>query len=216
MTKLEGMSDFFAARVEGYDEHMIENVEGCREGYIKMASLVPENSKNILDLGCGTGLELDEIFKLNPTVSVTGSDLTEPMLEKLRLKHPNKDLTLICGDYFETEFGDGKYDVCISFQTMHHFSHEKKIELYKKIRSCLKSGGAYIECDYMVEKQEDEDYFFAENTRLRKEQNIPDDVFCHYDTPCTVSNQIIMLNNAGFKSIEQVFKLGNTTILICK
>lgn len=27
--KLEKMNDFFAARIDGYDEHMLKNVEGC-------------------------------------------------------------------------------------------------------------------------------------------------------------------------------------------
>ena len=214
MIELEKMSDFFAARVDGYDEHMKANVEGCREGYEVMATIVPKDARRVLDLGCGTGLELDEIFKLLPDISVTGIDLTEPMLQKLREKHPHKDMELTCGDYFEVDFGENRYDCCISFQTMHHFPKEKKIELYKKIRSCLKSGGLYIECDYMVESQSDEDFFFAESAKLRREQNIPDDVFCHYDTPCTIENQIQMFKSAGFDKVEQVFRIGNTTILV--
>ena len=58
MEHLESMSDFFTARVEGYDEHMLRDVEGCKEGYQRMAQLVPEDTKNLLDLGCGTGLEI--------------------------------------------------------------------------------------------------------------------------------------------------------------
>lgn len=81
---LEKMSDFFTARVEGYDEHMLNNVEGCKERYIKMAELVPDGTETILDLGCGTGLELDEIFNRLPNVSVVGIDLTQAMLDKLR------------------------------------------------------------------------------------------------------------------------------------
>ena len=100
MDKLERMDDFFAARTEGYDEHMLEEVEGCKEGYAEMARLVPENIKNLLDLGCGTGLELDRIFEIYPDINVTGIDLTASMLEKLRQKHPDKSLELICGDYF--------------------------------------------------------------------------------------------------------------------
>lgn len=38
---MEKMSDFFAARVEGYDEHMLTEVAGCKEGYAEMARLVP-------------------------------------------------------------------------------------------------------------------------------------------------------------------------------
>ena len=41
MDKLEQMSDFFTTRVIGYDEHMINDVEGCKECYKKMATLVP-------------------------------------------------------------------------------------------------------------------------------------------------------------------------------
>lgn len=55
---------------------MLIDVEGCKEGYIKMAELVPDSTEAILDLGCGTGLELDELFKRFPNVSVVGIDLT--------------------------------------------------------------------------------------------------------------------------------------------
>ena len=31
---IEQMSDFFTARVDGYDEHMLNNVEGCKDGRV--------------------------------------------------------------------------------------------------------------------------------------------------------------------------------------
>ena len=56
---LEKMEDFFTARTQGYDEHMRERIEGAEAFYKYTASLLPEAEKaNILDLGCGTGLEL--------------------------------------------------------------------------------------------------------------------------------------------------------------
>lgn len=36
MQSLEEMRAFFAARVDIYDEHMRNEVEGCREGYARM------------------------------------------------------------------------------------------------------------------------------------------------------------------------------------
>lgn len=216
MCKLEQMSDFFTSRVDDYDEHMLCAVEGCKEGYKKMASLVPKNCKKLLDLGCGTGLELDRIFERFPDIAVTGIDLTKAMLDKLKKKHPDKNLTLICDDYFTANFGNEKFDCAVSFQTMHHFTHEKKIELYRKIHNALENGGVYIECDYMVETQEEEERWFAENDRIRKEQGIADDEFYHYDTPCTIDNQIMMLKTAGFSSVEKVFRMENTTMLVAK
>jgi SAM-dependent methyltransferase len=212
--QIEKMSDFFTDRVDGYDKHMLCEVEGCKEGYIKMAELLPQNTIKLLDLGCGTGLELDEIFKINPCLEVTGVDLTLAMLEKLRQKHYDKKLELINSSYFDYDFGICKYDTAISFQTMHHFSHEDKIKLYSKIFAALNEGGQYIECDYMVENQEEEDFYFSENKRIREEQGIPQGEFYHYDTPCTIDNQIHMFLKAGFKAAKMVWRIENTTIIV--
>lgn len=213
---IEQMSDFFTARVDGYDEHMLNEVEGCKEGYVKMAELLQEDTVELLDLGCGTGLELDEIFKTKPSIHVTGIDLTSAMLDKLKQKHPDKNMTLINASYFDCDFGKGKYDAAISFQTMHHFSHDDKIKLYSRIADALKPGGQYIECDYMVTEKEKEDFYYSENRRIREEQGIPDGELYHYDTPCTIDNQIMMFLKAGFRTAEMVWRVGNTTIIVAK
>ncbi|MBR6567031.1 MAG: class I SAM-dependent methyltransferase [Clostridia bacterium] len=214
--KFERMADFFADRIEMYDEHMLTEVEGCKEGYKKMASLIPDDTEALLDLGCGTGLELDEIFLLYPDLKVTGIDLSDVMLGRLRDKHPDKNLSLVCADYFEENLGENKFDCAVSFQTMHHFPKEKKLSLYKKINASLKEKGIYIECDYMVLKQEEENFWFSENERLRKENGITDNGYYHYDTPCTVDNQTALLKKAGFYKVTQVFRMENTTMLIAE
>lgn len=216
MMKFERMADFFADRIEMYDEHMLTEVEGCKEGYKKMASLIPDDTEALLDLGCGTGLELDEIFLLYPDLKVTGIDISDVMLGRLRNKHPDKNLTLVCADYFEENLGENKFDCAVSFQTMHHFPKEKKLSLYKKINASLKEKGIYIECDYMVLKQEEENFWFSENERLRKENGITDNGYYHYDTPCTVDNQTALLKKAGFSKVTQVFRMENTTMLIAE
>lgn len=216
MMKFERMADFFADRIEMYDEHMLTEVEGCKEGYKKMASLIPDDTEALLDLGCGTGLELDEIFLLYPDLKVTGIDLSDVMLGRLRDKHPDKNLSLVCADYFEENLGENKFDCAVSFQTMHHFPKEKKLSLYKKINASLKEKGIYIECDYMVLKQEEENFWFSENERLRKENGITDNGYYHYDTPCTVDNQTALLKKAGFYKVTQVFRMENTTMLIAE
>jgi tRNA (cmo5U34)-methyltransferase len=210
---LEKMEGFFSARIDGYDDHMLNDVLGCKEGYVKMASLLPETVVDLLDLGCGTGLELDEIFKTYPHLKVTGVDLTQAMLDVLKQKHPDKDLTLVNASYFDYDFGIERFDAVISFQTMHHFPPDKKIALYKKVYAALKPGGKYIEGDYMVTGQKEEDFYFSENKRIRQEQRIPDDEFYHYDTPCTIDNQLKMLRTAGFESVEMVWRMGGTTLV---
>lgn len=215
---LEKMGEFFNKRAGSYEEHMMKNVEGANEYYIETAKLVPQSGKiNLLDLGCGTGLELDEIFKVNPEVMVTGIDLAENMMEKIKEKHKDKlkQLKLINHDYFTYDMGEHIFDVALSVESLHHFTHEKKIKLYKKIFRSLKPTGFYIETDYMAPNQEYEDYHFKENERIRLELGITDG-FYHYDTPCTVENQIEMLKKAGFTCVEKVWQHTNTVILLAK
>ncbi|MFA5308738.1 MAG: class I SAM-dependent methyltransferase [Dehalococcoidales bacterium] len=207
---LEEMGSFFNARVDLYEHHMLQDLDSAAV-YIEMATLVPAaKGLKLLDLGCGTGLELDEIFKVNPAVQVTGIDLAEKMLAKLRRKHAARKsrLNLILADYFAYDFGQNTYDVALAAETLHHFTPEEKTGLYRKIRVALKPDGLYIESDYVAPDQAFQDARFAESKRLRAEQGIAAGLF-HFDTPCTVANQIEMLQKAGFSKVELVSRHGN-------
>ena len=185
---LEEMSSFFNSRVDGYEEHMMKEADGADKYYVETAKLIPTTAGlKLLDLGCGTGLELDEILKINPSIQVTGIDLAVSMIEKLNQKHAAKknQLNLIVANYFEYDFGENEFDVALSVQTLHHFTHEEKIKLYKRIYTSLKQDGFYIEADYMAPTQAYEDFCFAENKRILAELGIKEG-FYHYDTPCTV------------------------------
>lgn len=211
---LEEMSKFFENRLEGYEEHMLLNVTGYKEASVILPTIITGQCEQLLDLGCGTGLELENVFKAFPNIQVTGIDLTQSMLDKLQDKYNGKSLQLICGSYFDVELATESFDCAISFQTMHHFSHKAKIGLYKKIFKTLKPKGTYIECDYMVETQEEEDYFYREYQRFMKDMDVSKGEFYHYDTPCTLDNQIKMLKEAGFIKVEKVFKMDHTAMIL--
>ena len=211
---LEKMDDFFTARVDGYDEHMKSNIEGASTFYNFTAALLPmEKDKSILDLGCGTGLELEELFQMNPYAKVTGIDLTEAMLETLKAKFPDKEITTICGSYFDVNFGEEVFDAAVSVESLHHFTKEQKIPLYKKLNKALKPGGYFILTDYFAESEEEEVFYGQELLRIRKEQELPDGVFYHYDTPLTVEHEKEALLEAGFARVELLNNWESTSTL---
>ena len=211
---LEKMDDFFTARVDGYDEHMKSNIEGASKFYNFTAALLPmEKDKSILDLGCGTGLELEELFQMNPYAKVTGIDLTEAMLETLKAKFPDKDITAVCGSYFDVPFGEEVFDAAVSVESLHHFTKEQKLPLYKKLNKALKPGGYFILTDYFAESEEEEVFYGQELLRIRKEQELPDGVFYHYDTPLTVEHEKEALLEAGFTRVEVLNNWESTSTL---
>ena len=208
---LEKMNEFFNKRLDGYDEHMMTNIESSDVFYPFTADCLPKTAgAKILDLGCGTGLELEHYFKLNPSAKITGVDLTESMLNALKNKFPEKELSLICGSYFDVPFDENSFDAAVSVESLHHFTKEEKIPLYTKLCKSLKDGGYFILTDYFALTDEDEQAFRNELLRLKKEQGIDDNGFYHYDTPLTVEHETEALLKAGFSSVEVLNNWGAT------
>ena len=215
--KLERMDDFFAARVDGYDEHMRTAIEGASDFYAYTASRLPsESGARILDLGCGTGLELEEYFRLNPEANVTGIDLSDAMLEALRKKFPNRSIRLIRGSYFDVPFGEKAYDAAVSVESLHHFPAEQKEKLYRKLHAALRDNGCFVLTDYFAESEELEKEYFQNLKQLKEEQGLSEDEFFHYDTPLTIDHEIQVLQQAGFSNVQVLRNWGTTSTLLAR
>jgi tRNA (cmo5U34)-methyltransferase len=207
------MGAFFDARIDSYEDHMKGLVYASF--YLELARLIPVGGAlRLLDLGCGTGLELDEIFLRNPDVQVTGIDLSEKMLARLWERHAARvgQLDLIRGDYFSYGYPPDTYDFVVSAESLHHFAHEEKLGLYRKVLATLKPGGHFIELDYVAADQAAEDAGFAEKERRLAEAGVTEGMY-HIDTPCTVENEVRLLREAGFGRVDIVRYEGSTLLL---
>lgn len=209
---LEKMADFFEARLNGYDEHMLNNIESAAEFYPYTARALPmDATARILDLGCGTGLELTEYFALNPSAAVTGIDLSKGMLDELERKHGERDITLIVGSYFDLTLGEDVYDAAVSVESLHHFTKDEKVGLYSKLKRALKDGGYFILTDYFATSAEEERMRRQALLTLKRECGITDDDIYHYDTPLTLEHEIEALLEAGFGSASVLHSWGATS-----
>lgn len=208
---LEKMGEFFNKRLEGYEKHQLNSIAGAPEFYPFIASLLPmQNEAVILDLGCGTGLELEYYFKLNPTARITGIDLAEDMLIVLKEKFYDMSITIIQGSYFDIPFEKNCYNAIVSVESLHHFTKDKKVFLCKKVHQALVADGYFILTDYFSQTEDEEIYFRQELLRLKAEQGISDNEFYHYDTPLTIEHEIQALQEAGFSNIEILAQWGAT------
>ena len=208
---LETMNDFFKNCLDGYDEHMLREIEGAKEFYPYTAALLPMKfGANILDLGCGTGLELEYYFALNSEASVVGIDLSPDMLAELKRKFTDRKIRLICGSYFDIPFEANFFDAAVSVESLHHFTAEAKLGLYQKLHMALKPEGYFILTDYFAESEASEREYFERLRAIKREQGIVNDAFYHYDTPLTVEHEIDVLKAAGFSKVEALRNWGAT------
>ena len=184
------MRNFFNEKIDTYDQVHSEFLPTKK----LLADNLPSDSKRILDLGCGTGLELIEVFKRFPNIQVTGIDISDKMLEELQKRPFSTNVTTICGDFFTTDFGT-EYDAVISTSALHHFFEKEKLILYKKILQALKDGGYFINCDRIaISTEEEQEAIYNYNHRLSE--------FKHLDTPLTKENELRLLQEAGFREIS--------------
>ena len=214
---LEKMSDFFEKRLDGYDEHMMNNIDSAREFYPYTASLLPkEEDARLLDLGCGTGLELEAYFSGGGRAHVTGIDLSQKMLKALEAKLKDRALTLLRGSYFDLPLGVSAFDAAVSVESLHHFTKDEKTALYKKLYKALKGGGYFVLTDYFALNDEEEKAHREALLALRKAEGITDSDFYHYDTPLTTRHEIEALLEAGFTSAEIKNNWGATFTLVAR
>lgn len=216
---LEEMASFFTARSQSYDEVHLSHIDGGIESKRVLADYLPaaqeKNALHVLDLGVGTGLEIQFILEKAPDAHITGIDFSDGMLARLHEKYHSceQQITLVKGNFMQTDLGISQYDCVVSVMAMHHFTQEAKSTLYQRIHACLKPGGVYLESDYLAYSQEYEDERFRKYQAFIQEQGLNPDHAYHFDTPCTAENQVRLLHQAGFDAVTEEWRVNNTALL---
>jgi tRNA (cmo5U34)-methyltransferase len=141
--------------------------------------------------------------------------MSADMLKLLESKYPGKKLRLICGSYFDEDFGDG-FDHALSTYSLHHFNEESKLGLYQKVYAALEPGGLFVFGDYTVQTMERQQELLTANDKKRREQGITEGEFYHYDTPFTAETEMRLMKMAGFAAAEIIRQWENTTIIIAR
>lgn len=209
--KPEEMSSFFDERADEYDEHMEETIKSF-DDYYKSVSYPIDRSDGpvkVLDLGCGTGLEIGWIFERVPGAIITCIDLSQNMLDLLAAKYNSRkgQLDIIRDSYVQHPFGTNRYDYVVSVMTMHHFLYEEKKKIYIKIKDCLKNGGKYIEGDYVVAPEKEAQLLKEYESALDSLGSERSGLY-HIDIPFSIKTQKTLLKDSGFNNFELVFAEG--------
>ena len=156
------MNEFFNRVVDiDYDERHLKLIEAKE----KIIDFLPENMKNVIDLGTGTGLQLIKLYKVYPNVHTTAIDISDGMLKKLEERHISDNITIVNKSFFDYDF-ENNIDAVISSQALHHFESNDKLTLYKKVYECLKKDVVFVNEDYFAEEEETEKQLFEDYYNL--------------------------------------------------
>ena len=211
----EDMEQFFDARAVGYERHMRNHLEDHAAFYRAIADAVADlgEAPDVLDLGIGTGLELDGLFERCPRAKVTGIDLSTGMLDELARKtHAwRSQVTLVAGSFLDLDLGRERFDAVISSMALHHWTAPVKLSLYRRIRTALRADGLFVNGDY-VESTPESQRRLADFAARR----IPDDHRLHIDLPLSVERERELLLRAGFRDIRTVLRQASACVFAAR
>ena len=212
----EPMAAFFDTRAGGYDDHMRGNVftdTTFAHFYGAIASQIPKTDQplQILDLGCGTGLEIEFLLQRAPNAQITAVDLSEQMLARLaeRYRAQAQQITLVVDSYLTMDLGIHGYDIILSAMTIHHLLHEQKRQLYAKLYAALRPGGNYIEGDAVTTAAHEAAFLTAYAEEIAQVPSAAAGAY-HIDVPFSIDTQRDLLLSVGFKGFALLWELDNT------
>lgn len=135
-----------------------------------------KNPEKILDVGCGTGILLEELVKFGDLI--VGIDFSNRMLEKA--KERVEDVFLVAADADSLPFADNTFDAVISLTLLQNMPNPKET-VFEMTRVTEKGGRVIVtalEKKYSVE--EVEGWMTLANLKSVKSGKIPEseDVIC--------------------------------------
>ena len=213
---VESLPDFFNAVAHLWDAKF---AVACDRLHRAVAAQLPATREplRILDVGCGTGLELTHIFERVPNAEITAMDQAPRMLAELGRKYSARmgQITLLEASCVEWPSGLVDFDYVVSVLCVHHFPPDTKVGIYRNFREALKPGGAYVEGDQMTDGRagaEDHGDFERSIAKLPGgrigEWNY--DVTLNYET----NRQL--LREAGFGQVERRWRGDGEAVLVAR
>lgn len=209
------MGEFFDKVSPDYDKVHTSHIDGGEDYYRAVAiPITPtEDPLKVLDIGCGTGLELEEIFDKVPNATVSCVDLSAKMLEQLqhRFNDSKCKVTVSCESYLSFKYPQNEFDYIIASATLHHLLDEEKLKLFPNLCRSLKNSGSFILGDYYVSPEEAKEKSSIYQDLVVNGYDLSDGKY-HIDIPTTSANEMTLLTMSGFKRIKKVWESSNFTI----
>lgn len=106
----------------------------------QILSLLPKNSRKILDIGCSSAVLTAAIAKARPRAQVTGLDSYKRAIDFARQKHPH--LQFVVADAHKLPFKKQSFDLILCTETLEHVTDPKSV--LSQIKRVLKPRGHAI------------------------------------------------------------------------
>lgn len=216
--KPENKWEFDSKVTECFDdmlERSVPNYQSMRDLTYKLGRYFIQSETSVLDIGCSRGLSVDRFIREYPLTNFWLVDTSEPMIEVCKDKYQLlSNVNIVNADISRNTLPDN-LSLCLSILTLQFIERGKRQNILDRIYNSLNNGGAFI----IVEKLNAEpfnDIFVREYYEMKQKNGYsPKQIADKRESlkgvmePLTESENIAMLYNAGFNSVECFYRCLN-------
>ncbi|MDR2091300.1 MAG: class I SAM-dependent methyltransferase [Clostridiales bacterium] len=212
---IDKIKEQFNNIAQNYDGHRKCFIPCFDDFYTRSVSLLKfynDNFKNIVDLGCGTGLLTMEIYKLYNNARYTLIDVSGDMLKIAKERFRGLNNFEFIEENYAKNIPAENCDLICSALSIHHLENGDKIKLYKNIYEALGENGCFICLDQFIGGSKDINNLYDEwwHSYIDKSGIKPEEKAAwierkKLDRENTVDETIAMLKNGGFTNAECIY-----------
>jgi tRNA (cmo5U34)-methyltransferase len=209
-----------ASEYDSWIRKVIPRYEEMLDTLVDSLPSMKHDGCQVIDLGCGTGSLSQKLLEAHPEVELICLDMASGMLDlaKERLQeYPNIDYVL--SDLYDYEFGDNA-DLVISSLALHHLvTDQDKKMIYRRIFDNLRPGGSFLNADIVLGSDQGMQGLYLQRWIEFMDRSLPKDevadVIQRYhreDSPAKLYDHLRWLDDAGFRSVDTIWKHLNFAI----
>jgi tRNA (cmo5U34)-methyltransferase len=182
------------------------------------------NGNSVLDLGCGDGLFVLQLLRIDPDMEATLVDASVDMLAAARHRLSGLERAHFVQASFQDILIDDplrvSFDFILSSLAIHHLDREQKEALFEYVFSRLKPGGMFVNIDVVRAPTAPlEDMYQAlwmewiicncDPSKREKLAQVPQQYRENPDNkPDSLITQLRALERTGFKNVDCYYKFG--------
>ncbi|MFA4911072.1 MAG: class I SAM-dependent methyltransferase [Desulfobacteria bacterium] len=185
-----------------------------------------KQQSTVLDMGCGDGILIHELLKIDGSISATLIDGSEDMLNKARERLAGfKNIHFIKASFQELLYKDiplPDFGFVVSSLAIHHLAMNEKKSIFNYIYSHLREGGYFVNTDVILSPTEALEKWYLElwkewiieNQTVLKLESKYEDIISkhtekeHHSKLDILTDQLNGLKDVGFKDVDCFYKYG--------